>query len=138
VRSGSRKNWSETNKKKKVQWSAAKRNGLWRTPSAAEWKNAAHPVDRTARCIGGCWFTLAGSVTSTQGSSQVSGLPVHKGLVTYCEISCKIISHGNPCCRPSGFSTSLSLLASGISNLEVPRSRTFSNTKNSLPVLYVL
>jgi hypothetical protein len=24
------------------------------------WKNAAHPMDRTANwCIGGCWFSLA-------------------------------------------------------------------------------
>ncbi len=27
-------------------------------PSDVEWKNVAHPVDKTANwCIGGCWFT---------------------------------------------------------------------------------
>jgi hypothetical protein len=37
-----------------------KKKGLWWTASGAEWKNSAHPVDRTANwCIGGCWFTLA-------------------------------------------------------------------------------
>jgi hypothetical protein len=51
------------NQKEKVQWSAAKRNGLSWTPSGAEWKNATHPVNRTANwCIGGCWFTLAQNV----------------------------------------------------------------------------
>ncbi len=47
--------------KKNLQWSATKRNELWWTPFDIEWKNTAHPVNRTANwCIGGCWFTLAG------------------------------------------------------------------------------
>ncbi len=50
----------EKKTKKKVKWSVAKIKGLWWTSSGAEWKNAAHLVDRTANwCIGGCWFTLA-------------------------------------------------------------------------------
>ncbi len=65
MRLGLGENSQEPRKKKKVQWSAVKRNGLWWTPSGADWKNVAHPVDRTANwCIGGCWFTLAGNTRS--------------------------------------------------------------------------
>jgi hypothetical protein len=49
------KNGHKAKKKKreKVQWSVAKKRGLWWTPSGVEWKNAAHPVDRTGNwCIG--------------------------------------------------------------------------------------
>jgi hypothetical protein len=47
------KNSQELKKKKK------EKGTLWWTPSGAKWKNAPHPVDRTANwCIGGCWLTL--------------------------------------------------------------------------------
>ncbi len=44
--------------KKSTVVSSKKKWTVW-TPFGAEWKNAAHPVDRTANwCIGGFWFTL--------------------------------------------------------------------------------
>jgi hypothetical protein len=37
-----------------------KKNGLWWTPSNAEWRNTTHPVDKMMNwCTSGCWFTLA-------------------------------------------------------------------------------
>jgi hypothetical protein len=47
----SRENWPRTKKK---------RNKKVVVGNKKKWKNAGHPVDRTANwCIGGCWFTLA-------------------------------------------------------------------------------
>jgi len=56
---GKNNQWQKK-RKKKIQWSATKRNGLWWTPYSAEWKNAAHLMDKiTNWCIGGYLFTLA-------------------------------------------------------------------------------
>jgi len=47
-----------------------------------EWKNAAHPVDRTANwCIGGCWFTLAAlfHIGSTKSHPPIPEHLSHQG-----------------------------------------------------------
>jgi hypothetical protein len=47
-------------KKKYSGWSVVKRYGLWWTSFDAEWKNIAHPMDKTANwCNGGYSFILA-------------------------------------------------------------------------------
>jgi len=51
-----------------------KKKGLWWTPFGVEWKNAAHPVKRTANwCIGGWGFTLAQSPQPWNFGCDVQG-----------------------------------------------------------------
>ncbi len=89
--------------KKKIQWLAAKRNGLSWTPSGAEWKNARHPVDRTANwSIGGCWFTLALSmwlqtVKFTVKRSKCASLAQEIGFSAQIRAACRGVQHS---CAP--------------------------------------
>jgi hypothetical protein len=63
---------------KKVQWSTVKRNGMWWTPYDVKWKNATHPMDRTANwCISACWFTLAHFREPTLSTLGIHSIKTH-------------------------------------------------------------
>ncbi len=75
----SRKNGQEQKKEKRKQkYSGQQQKEIdCDDPSRAEWKNATHPVDRTANwCIGGCWFTLPRFKNEITASLMQQEIPV--------------------------------------------------------------
>ncbi len=61
--------------------SSPKKKGLWWTPPGAEWKNAAHPVDKADWCIGGAGSLWPMQRTSLQRAGSTLSATTDDGRV---------------------------------------------------------